>query len=297
MKKPMLAIDLGNNLNNISYPKYASFKLDGIRVWFHPELGIIGRSLKPIRSKYIINKFKPLLDLATKENIIIDGEFYCHSMTFQEIISAVMTIDYNIENDIKVCIFEIIDLNKGIPHFKDRYEKMLQLFKINDLFCIVKQVLVHNKEEVLSYYKNALELSYEGLILRDPLSPYKHGRSTIKEEYMLKVKSFETFDAKIIDVTERFINTNESFCNECGYRVRRNTKDDKAGTGLAACFVVEYNGEKCSPVICGSEGFRATIWKNKESYIGKMIEYKGMLVGAKDVPRHPVFIRFREDKN
>jgi len=27
-----------------------------------------------------------------------------------------------------------------------------------------------------------------------------------------------------------------------------------------------------------------------------MIEYKGMLVGAKDVPRHPVMIRFREDK-
>jgi len=27
-----------------------------------------------------------------------------------------------------------------------------------------------------------------------------------------------------------------------------------------------------------------------------MIEYKGMLVGSKDVPRHPVFERFREDR-
>jgi hypothetical protein len=28
-----------------------------------------------------------------------------------------------------------------------------------------------------------------------------------------------------------------------------------------------------------------------------MIEYKGMLVEAKDVPRHSVFIRYREDKD
>lgn len=38
------------------------------------------------------------------------------------------------------------------------------------------------------------------------------------------------------------------------------------------------------------------VWKNWTNYIGKTIEWKGMLVGAKDVPRHPVFIRFREDK-
>jgi len=39
------------------------------------------------------------------------------------------------------------------------------------------------------------------------------------------------------------------------------------------------------------------VWKNKEKYIGRIIEYKGMLVGAKDVPRHPTFVRFREDKD
>lgn len=39
------------------------------------------------------------------------------------------------------------------------------------------------------------------------------------------------------------------------------------------------------------------VWENKEKYIGKYIEYKGMLVGAKDLPRHPIFIRFREDKD
>jgi hypothetical protein len=39
------------------------------------------------------------------------------------------------------------------------------------------------------------------------------------------------------------------------------------------------------------------VWKEKDSYIGKTIEYKAMLVGSKDLPRHPVYIRMRPDKD
>ena len=39
------------------------------------------------------------------------------------------------------------------------------------------------------------------------------------------------------------------------------------------------------------------IWKNRESYLGRWIEYRGMLVGAKDLPRHPTMTRFRNDKD
>ena len=42
--------------------------------------------------------------------------------------------------------------------------------------------------------------------------------------------------------------------------------------------------------------FRKEIWENQKKYIGKTIEFKGMLVGAKDLIRHPVFLRFRSDK-
>jgi hypothetical protein len=40
---------------------------------------------------------------------------------------------------------------------------------------------------------------------------------------------------------------------------------------------------------------RISIWNNRDKYIGKMIEYKGLEVGAKNVPRHAVFVRFRDD--
>lgn len=38
------------------------------------------------------------------------------------------------------------------------------------------------------------------------------------------------------------------------------------------------------------------VWKYRKKYLGKIIEYKGMLVGSKDLPRHPVYLRMREDK-
>jgi len=39
------------------------------------------------------------------------------------------------------------------------------------------------------------------------------------------------------------------------------------------------------------------MWEERDIMKGKWIEYKAMMVGAKDVPRHPVMLRFREDKN
>lgn len=49
--------------------------------------------------------------------------------------------------------------------------------------------------------------------------------------------------------------------------------------------------------IGGTEAERDEIWANKESYIGRWIEYKGLLVGSKDVPRHCNMMRWREDKD
>jgi len=41
------------------------------------------------------------------------------------------------------------------------------------------------------------------------------------------------------------------------------------------------------------------IWKNKEKYIGKIVEYKFMEIGMDDegLPRHPTSVRMRYDKN
>ena len=37
------------------------------------------------------------------------------------------------------------------------------------------------------------------------------------------------------------------------------------------------------------------IWNNREDYLGKLVKYKFMTTGIKDLPRHPVFVGFRSE--
>jgi hypothetical protein len=149
--------------------------------------------------------------------------------------------------------------------------------------------LGQGKTVVVNFLKNNPEI-YNTL--------YKTIIDTISESQNALISVYEeSFDAKIISVNERYINTNDSEKNELGYKFKHNNKEMKEGTGLAATFTVEYNSIEIKVVITGDESFRKEIWENKDSYIGKMIEYKGMLIGSKNVPRHPIFERFREDRD
>jgi len=337
--KPMLGVEAPEDKTEINFPVIASFKLDGIRAIFHPELGLVSRSLKPIKNKQLREKFSDLIKYSKENNIILDGEFYEHDLTFQQITSLVMTenfmepktisklvksnnetllnmydmrIDLKFNTPLKYHIFDWLDLKYGNEKafFNERSFDINYYLKNTNHIRIVNQVLVNTSEELDELFEKAINNDYEGLIIRNPESPYKFGRSTVKEQGMLKYKPFVTYDAKIIDVTERFENTNESFKNELGQSTKRNTIDNKKGTGIASAFVVrlmqieetnydlpykpKFNELKVT--LTGNEDFRREIWDNKENYVGKMIEFKGMDVGSKNVPRHPTFLRFREDR-
>lgn len=312
--KPFLATDATNNLNELKYPKYASYKLDGIRCIFHPELGMVSRSLKPIPNKQLQEKFYFMIELSKKHNRIFDGELYNHYLTFQEITRAVMTKDFEDPKTIKKLKKEGYCDNYGAPLWyniqfhcfdclsldieENFYIRNIIIKDNNDLYKDVKQIMVNSRDEVLKLFVEALDDGYEGLILRDPNSPYKFGRSTLKEEYLLKVKLFETFDAQVIDIVQATeVDPNaEKTINELGRSVTSRKKDDRVLIEKACAFKVVYNEHVLKVSLAMTDEEKEEVWRNKEYYIGRMIEYKGMKIGAKDVPRHPVMIRFREDK-
>jgi DNA ligase-1 len=150
----------------------------------------------------------------------------------------------------------------------------------------------------MDWFNEALSDGFEGLIFRDHLSPYKCGRSTLKSEWMLKVKPFETFDARITGVIQATVvdPTAEKTVNELGRSVTSKKKDDRILIEKAAAFTVDYNGIEQKVSIAEDDSEKEKIWQNRDSYIGKMLEFKGMLVGAKDRIRHPVTVRLREDR-
>lgn len=292
--KPMLAPNDKIDLSEIRYPMFASTKLDGIRCIFK-DGKMLSRSLKEIPNKQLQEKFQHLKDLSLTKRIILDGEIYGIKMSFQQITHFVMTEDLEGEElpaELKFFCFDC--LKDEEDNFSDRYNMYKDLRLAN--VTTVQQILVNSKEEVEKMFDVALEGGYEGLILKKPFSKYKFGRATLNSGDMYKVKPFVTIDAEITDVEERKENTAESFTNELGRTQRHNFKDEKKSTGMAAVFVVNYNNQEQRVCITGNEEFRKEIWQNKNKYIGKMIEFKGMTVGSKDLIRHPVFLRFREDK-
>jgi len=309
--KPLLAPNEEINLDELKYPLLASYKLDGIRCIFYKGK-ILSRSLKQIQNKQLREKFEPIRKYSEENNLILDGEIYSPELTFQEITSFVMTQDFTdkksikkfgkvmeIPDHLKFYIFDSIVDDSIDDRFQIRQAKASKAYALfYEILYPVEHIFVNDKKDVETYFESALEEGYEGLILRDASGIYKYGRGTVKEGIIYKVKPFRTFDAQIIGVVQATeVDPNaEKKINELGRSVTSKKVGDRNLIEKASAFNVKYEGKDLKVVLAMKDEEKEEVWQNRDKYIGRMIEYKGMLVGAKDVPRHPVMIRFRDDK-
>lgn len=321
--KPILAPNDEANLDEIKYPIMASYKLDGIRCIFK-EGQILSRSLKPIVNKQLKEKFEPLRKYSEDHQCILDGEIYSPILPFQGISSCVMTQDFEDKkaikkwaeiqeefgldvsreqalDSLKFYCFDYVDDGMLLDiYFDARYELVnTKLTDYDDILVSVHHDLFQCKEEIEAYFESALNNGFEGLILRDPKGKYKFGRGTLKEGIIYKVKPYRTFDAEITGVVQStVVDPNaEKTINELGRSVTSKKKDDRILIEKASAFYVDYEGKELKVVLAMTDKEKEAVWANKDEFIGRTIEYKGMLIGAKDVPRHPVMVRFREDKD
>jgi DNA ligase-1 len=295
--KPMLAPNQTIDIATLNYPLLASYKLDGIRCIFK-DGQIYSRALKQFPNIKLHDRFQELAQLAKRKNIILDGELLAKSLTFNELSGITRQLDMQLPEDLKFYCFDMIqneDFNLG---FRRRISNLETADLRYYYMKIVKQWSIFKSEEIESLYENALAWGCDGLILRDPNGRYKFGRGTIKEGLIYKMKPFQTFDAKIIEIIQgtEVRKGAEKKINELGMSVTSKKKDDRVLINRAADFVVLYNNLPLKVTIAMTQEQKEEVWKNRSKYIGRLIEYKGMLVGSKDLPRHPVFLRFRDDK-
>ena len=319
--KPMLAPNQMVDIQKLPYPLLASYKIDGVRGLI-TNGKILSRSLKLIPNKQIQEKFKSLTAIET--DTYIDGEFYNPNIPFQAIVSCAMTQDYNnpeaIKNWNKLCekydinisreeafqgiklyIFDRVKLSNPDEPFNCRFRWVKNIYTLNypKLTEIVKQKTVNTHVEAEEYYEEALKWGCDGLILRSSAGRYKYNRATLNEGLIFKLKPYITFDAKIIKIIQatKVDPTAEKKINELGRSVTSKKKGDRILINKACDFVVMHEGKNELKVsIAMTDKEKREVWENQQSYIGRYIEYKGLEVGAKDLPRHPVFLRFGEDK-
>ncbi len=288
--KPTLAVNA--DFSKIKYPVYASPKLDGIRC------SIVGgkalsRTLKPIPNKAI---YEYLSDSMFDG---LDGELIVGEPTsptvYNMTVSKVMAHDRGLDG-VTYYVFDLHNHTGGFTGRNLALRKFSASRGVLPMLPIVhlEQKWIGNEDEMIGYEAHCVGAGYEGIILRHPDSPYKFGRSTVKEGFLLKVKRFVDQDAEIIGVVEEMFNGNEAQTNELGRTKRSTSAAGLSGKGSMGALHVR-------DLVTGIDfhigtGFtaadRAAMWAAPP--IGELCKYKHFPVGVKDKPRHPVFLGFRD---
>jgi DNA ligase-1 len=153
-------------------------------------------------------------------------------------------------------------------------------------------------DELVAFEKQALGLGYEGVMLRSLNGPYKEGRATLNQGWLMKLKRYVDAEARILSMYEEMENQNEEFTNELGRTARSSHKENKVGKGQLGGFnVVGVNGaykdvefRVSSSSIDHDE--RKRIW-TADNVVGQTITYKYFPIGSDEKPRAPVFKSFR----
>lgn len=285
--RPLLSCEV--DIDKVNFPIYVSTKFDGIRCLIIDSV-VYSRSLKPIRNRHVQNLFgKPEYNGFDGELVV--GDIYAKDV-FQKTTSGVMSVEGI--PDVTFYVFDLFTSN--LSTYKER------LYELNDKLVLkphpnivaTTQKYVQTKDELLDLLESERIKGGEGLIGRNPLGVYKHGRSTPKEQLSIKFKFFEQDEFEVVGFEERMHNTNEITYNELGYADRSSAKEGLVPMGTLGSLVLKYENVDFR---CGT-GFndlqRKEIWDNKGIYIGKMASIRYMSVGSKDLPRVPSFQGFRD---
>lgn len=290
--KPMLAA--ATDGTNLRYPLILSPKLDGVRALVINGI-VMSRSLKPIPNPHVQRLF------GRREFEGFDGELIVGEPNspdvYRRTTSGVMRLDG--QPDVKFHVFDRFTYSGGfivrLATFRDYVYKVV----LSGLVRVVDQIVVNDEEELLKYETAYLADGYEGVMLRDPNGAYKHGRSTLNEGGMMKLKRFEDSEALVLGMQELMSNTNEAVTNALGHKERSTKKEGMVGANkLGALHVKDMRSGVTFDIGTGfDEAMRNYLWVERDRVMGSIVKYKYQPTGIKDKPRFPVFLGFRDERD
>jgi len=288
--KPMLAGKLDAPFVVARFPVIASPKLDGIRATIQNGV-VYSRSLKPIPNAHVQALLGHRPELEGLDGELIVGN-PAAADAFRVSSSGVMS-----ESGKPSFVFHVFDVftpgpfSMRVAQAKATVEAFGQPF-----VAMVPHNVIDDQATLEQVEALAVSLGYEGVMIRSPHGPYKSGRSTEKEGFLLKLKRFEDAEGEVLDLIEQHANENAAFTDELGHMKRSSHQAGKRPKGTLGAFLVKNvkTGviHKVSP--SGSLPERQAIWDDGDAYIGQILKFKFFPSGGKDKPRFPVAIGFRD---
>ena len=296
IRKPMLAANDSPDVRKIKYPVLASFKTDGIRMLLHPDLGPVARSFKPIPNDYIRDKFQYHMH-TTPALKGLDGELVTYTDgvldDFSTIQGKVMSRDG--KPDCKLMVFDYF--RSMHEPFRMRITQAENIVTASnfDRLVFVPHYVVKSAMDLEIMKQAHLDEGHEGTMSRAPDAWYKEGRSTLKQEWLLKHKVWYRAEGTVIGYEELMINGNEQYVNELGDKVRSSSKSGKVPGGTLGAVILhtEWGEVRLGTGKGLDRSLRDTLWREREQNLGRLVTFKYMPHGTKNKPRLPGWVGFR----
>jgi DNA ligase-1 len=288
--KPMLAATV-KDVGQLKFPLLASPKIDGVRAIVINGM-VMSRSLKPIPNMHVQFIF------GRSEYNGLDGELVVGPPNAKDVynktVSGVMAQEG--KPDIHFLVFDDCSVDDS---FQNRL--VSARLRIGDglsrgsICRSLPQRTVHSHEDVLELETKWLAEGYEGVMLRHPHGPYKHGRSTMREGWLMKLKRFTDGEATVVGFTQAMHNSNDAEVSELGGKVRSSKKAGMVPVEKLGSLVVKdvVSGIEFEIGTGYNDETRVKLWKHRAGLVGNLVKYKHQEVGAVVKPRFPVFIGFR----
>jgi DNA ligase-1 len=243
-----------SSLEALPFPVIATPKIDGIRCLIVGGRAVT-RSLRPIPNRYIRAELERLLPEGA------DGELRVgHS--FNSTTRAVMD-----RHGRPRFVFHMFDL-VGDPDqpYRDRLRGLWAWLRTNRDKRIrpVPRKRLADHAAAVAYEARCIANRFEGICARTPDSPYKQGRSTVDQGWLLKFKRLTDSEAEILDLIPG--------------------KNGSAGSVLVRDLVT---GSEFSIAAAPIGEAPARSW------IGRIVKYSFQPYGTRERPRFPQFVGFR----
>ena len=242
--KPHLACDA--KVEKLEFPVYVQYKIDGVRMLVRDNIAT-GRSMKKYKNKKMTEYFSQEcfngFDMEVGATYPNDPDL-CRLST-----SVVNTIEGELPKFAVVFDF----LNEGfieadVPYSRRlaALEEYVKSFELpSDVEIIIsKQYKINSQEELEEFYTKALEMNYEGLIIRKQDGKHKSGRCTVREGNYLRLKPTGDSEGVVLRVEEAYENLNEAKMNELGHTERSTHQENMKPKGMIWCINIARHSFK-----------------------------------------------------
>jgi len=272
---PMLAHPFTKRKHNINYPAIVQRKFDGVRCLAKLNSdGTVALMSRKGKEFPHLNHIKN--DVAANNSdqaLVLDGELYSDTLTFQELVGLVKRVTLKPGNDeqmleVSLRVYDCVELNNEAD-FTDRYLTITNLTEGAEYLSLVENVRVSTESEIHAAQARFVEEGYEGAMVRNLTGAYAIGKRSAN---LQKVKTFLDGEYLIVGFTQ--------------------------GTGNeTGCVIWECHTPAGQPFGVrprGTQEDRKVLFQNGSDYIGRQLTVRYQELTDDGVPRFPVGIAIRD---